>query len=202
MSFARAARRAAALALLAAAPAIRCAGDGSEHAAPTAPEAPGAPALPARAASDPSLPIVLQDPQGRTIRLADFGGKVRLFDVWATWCGPCRMGIPKLNSLYARYRGRGLVVVGISVDDDPGYVVDFEREIPLRYDDQPRRRIALRRDVRHPGDLPGRSLRPGAQEVRRPGRRGDAREGDPAPPLRAPDLRAPQRSSQLLTWMR
>jgi len=133
MSFARAARRAAALALLAAAPAIRCAGDGSEHAAPTAPEAPGAPALPARAASDPSLPIVLQDPQGRTIRLADFGGKVRLFDVWATWCGPCRMGIPKLNSLYARYRGRGLVVVGISVDDDPGYVVDFEREIPLRY---------------------------------------------------------------------
>ena len=43
------------------------------------------------------------------------------------------MGIPQLNSLYERYRGRGLVVVGVSVDDDPAYVVEFEREIPLRY---------------------------------------------------------------------
>jgi len=130
MNPARAARRAAALALLAAATAIGCTGDGNDHAAPAASETPAAPV---RAGSDPSLPIVLQDPQGRSIRLADFGGKVRLFDVWATWCGPCRMGIPQLNSLYERYRGRGLVVVGISVDDDPSYVVEFEREIPLRY---------------------------------------------------------------------
>ncbi len=84
-------------------------------------------------ASDPYLRPVLLDPQGRAIRLADFKGKVRIFDVWATWCGPCRMGIPQLNTLYERYRDRGLVVVGISVDGDPADVARFVQEVPIHY---------------------------------------------------------------------
>lgn len=85
------------------------------------------------ARNDPFLELSLQDPQGRTIKLSDFGGKVRVFDLWATWCGPCREGIRHLNELYDRYRDQGLVVVGISVDADPADVVEFTRAFPMRY---------------------------------------------------------------------
>ena len=82
---------------------------------------------------DPYAKLSLQDPQGRTIRLSDFEGKVRIFDVWASWCGPCRMIIPHLNRLYGRYRGEGLVVIGVSVDSNPADVVAFTKTIPLNY---------------------------------------------------------------------
>lgn len=79
------------------------------------------------------LSIVADDPHGRSLRFADFKGKVRVIDVWATWCGPCRMTIPELNALYERYRERGLVVIGVSVDDQPAAVLEFQREVPVRY---------------------------------------------------------------------
>jgi cytochrome c biogenesis protein CcmG/thiol:disulfide interchange protein DsbE len=83
--------------------------------------------------SDPFLSIVADDPHGRSLRFADFQGKVRVIDVWATWCGPCRMTIPELNALYERYRARGLVVIGVSVDDQPAAVLEFQRSVPMRY---------------------------------------------------------------------
>lgn len=46
--------------------------------------------------------------------LAKLKGKVVRLDFWATWCGPCRMTIPALNALHAKYRAKGLEVIGIS----------------------------------------------------------------------------------------
>ena len=43
-------------------------------------------------------------------------GKVVIVDFWASWCDPCREAMPNLERLYRRYRERGLVVLGISVD--------------------------------------------------------------------------------------
>jgi thiol-disulfide isomerase/thioredoxin len=83
--------------------------------------------------ADPYAALTAQDPQGRALNFADFAGKVRLIDVWASWCGPCRMSIPEMNTLYERYHDRGLVVVGVSVDDNPAAVLEFQRQVPVRY---------------------------------------------------------------------
>jgi peroxiredoxin len=42
--------------------------------------------------------------------------KLVVLNFWATWCTPCTVEMPALESLWRRYRGRGLVVVGVSVD--------------------------------------------------------------------------------------
>jgi len=88
---------------------------------------------PAGPREDPYAKVVLEDTQGRAIPLARFAGKVRLFDIWASWCGPCRMGIPHLNRLYDRYRDHGLVVIGVSVDDRPADVEAFVKVTPIKY---------------------------------------------------------------------
>jgi len=82
---------------------------------------------------DPYLRPILKDPQGRAMKLADFRGKVRVFELWASWCGPCRMEIPMLNRIYDRYRAKGVVIVGISLDDSPADVLQFVQEVPIQY---------------------------------------------------------------------
>jgi thiol-disulfide isomerase/thioredoxin len=82
---------------------------------------------------DPFIDLVLEDPHGRSIPLADHEGKVRVFDVWATWCTPCRAVIPHLNDLHERYRERDVVVIGIAVDSAPAEILEFQQEVPMRY---------------------------------------------------------------------
>lgn len=45
-------------------------------------------------------------------------GKVVLVDFWASWCAPCAKSFPCLNKLQAKYASKGLVIIGIGVDDD------------------------------------------------------------------------------------
>jgi cytochrome c biogenesis protein CcmG/thiol:disulfide interchange protein DsbE len=63
--------------------------------------------------------FTLKTDGGRTISPADFGGKVLVLNFWATWCTPCVEEIPSLDNLQRRFAGQGLVVMGVSIDDDP-----------------------------------------------------------------------------------
>lgn len=52
-------------------------------------------------------------------------------DLWAPWCGPCRMIAPVLADLATRHAGR-LKVVKVNVDDEPALAARFDaRSIPL-----------------------------------------------------------------------
>jgi peroxiredoxin len=58
--------------------------------------------------------FTLADLEGQEWTLKSLRGKVVLVNFWATWCPPCRKEIPDLEALYKRFKGQGLVVLGIS----------------------------------------------------------------------------------------
>lgn len=75
------------------------------------------------------LPLALH-PVGDQARL---GEKLTVVNLWATWCQPCRDEIPLLNAIAARFADRGVTVVGVSLDDAPGEIARFRREVPMAY---------------------------------------------------------------------
>lgn len=60
----------------------------------------------------------LPDPQGRMHSLADYRGKMVLLDFWGTWCVPCRVTMPGIQSIHERFKERGVVVLGIAIGGD------------------------------------------------------------------------------------
>ena len=64
-------------------------------------------------------PITAQGPDGRVVRLSDLKGEVVLVNLWATWCAPCVKEMPTLAQLQARYAGRPVKVLAISLDKGP-----------------------------------------------------------------------------------
>jgi peroxiredoxin len=56
--------------------------------------------------------------------LEDFSRNLVVLNFWATWCQPCTAEMPTLEALWQEYRGRGLVVLGVSVDRRPLAVVE------------------------------------------------------------------------------
>ena len=55
-------------------------------------------------------------PDGAAVPLEAFADKLVVLNFWATWCTPCTVEMPTLEGLWKEYRGRGLVVIGVSVD--------------------------------------------------------------------------------------
>ncbi len=88
-------------------------------------------------AGKPAPDFLLQDLSGKEVSLAKSKGSVVLLDFWATWCPPCLMSIPELVDLQGKYGDRGLVVIGISVDDPSqisnGDLLNFKERLRINY---------------------------------------------------------------------
>ena len=98
------------------------------------------PAPPTSAALN-SLPpnvrdVELQAANGAPIKLSDYSGKVLVVNLWATWCGPCRMETPELVKLHKEFRSRGVEMVGLSTenpDNSAQQVRDFVHAFNVDY---------------------------------------------------------------------
>jgi thiol-disulfide isomerase/thioredoxin len=49
--------------------------------------------------------------------LADFGGKVLVINLWASWCGPCRREVPEYEKVRKEFAGRGVEFIGLTAED-------------------------------------------------------------------------------------
>jgi len=99
-------------------------------------------ALVARAAPLAALPtlvdkdapdFVLKGLDGRNLRLSEFRGQVVLVNFWARWAGDSRKEMPALDRINKTYARAGLVVLGISVDDDARRAGEFAGSIGVSY---------------------------------------------------------------------
>ena len=91
--------------------------------------------------SDKAPDFALKSVDGKIVKLSDYKGKIVIIDFWATWCPPCRRGIPDLVELQKEYK-KDLVVIGISLDaaktikDVPGFIKEYGINYPIVYGDQ------------------------------------------------------------------
>lgn len=76
----------------------------------------------------------------RYVSVPSYGGsaKVTVLDFWASWCGSCRATMPALERLWRDRRRDGLVVIGVSVDDNAEHALDgayrFGVSFPIVHD--------------------------------------------------------------------
>ncbi len=80
----------------------------------TAAAAAAAPPLIGREAPD----FALKGLDGKNLRLSEYRGQVVLVNFWARWAGDSRLEMPALDRINTTYQRAGLVVLGVSVDED------------------------------------------------------------------------------------
>jgi len=68
------------------------------------------------------------------IALRNLRGKVVFLNFWATWCPPCKQEMPSMERLYQRYKDRGFIVLGLSIDTaDAATVARFVKSLSLTF---------------------------------------------------------------------
>lgn len=81
--------------------------------------------------------FTLRSLSGGDVSLKDHRGEIVLVDFWATWCVPCRKTIPELIEINNKYSSKGVVILGISVDNpdsfDDKYILDFMKKYKMNY---------------------------------------------------------------------
>lgn len=99
--------------------------------------------VPSRPATLATLPASVLDAElkaasGAPIKLSNYSGKVLLVNLWATWCGPCRVETPELVKLHKQFHAQGVEMVGLSTENPDAsaetvreFVRDFDVDYPI-----------------------------------------------------------------------
>jgi len=90
--------------------------------------------LAAQAVNRPAPTFSVKDLDNKTVSSESLKGKVVFINFWATWCPPCRAEIPDFVEFYNLNKGRGLEIVGFSVDElNPDELKSFAQKNKMTY---------------------------------------------------------------------
>ncbi len=81
----------------------------------------------------PLLPF--KDLNGRQYTIADFKGKIVLFNIWATWCPPCRMEMPGIQKLHEAAASDDFIIIAVSTGEKKA-TVEYNYTFPIFLDEQ------------------------------------------------------------------
>jgi len=83
----------------------------------------------------PLFAASVTDTENKPVALESLRGKPLVINFWARWCGPCRKEIPDLVEMHGKYREKGLVIVGLAVEDADSReaVRDFAKAYEVDY---------------------------------------------------------------------
>lgn len=84
--------------------------------------------------ADPGLwGLELERPEGGRLALAPLRGSPLVINFWATWCPPCVAEMPSLERLHRALSRDGLVVLGVSADEDEAALDQFVKKAGLTF---------------------------------------------------------------------
>lgn len=81
----------------------------------------------------PLFAATLSDARDRPFALESLRGKPLVINFWARWCGPCRVEIPEFARVQRHLKEKGLIVVGIGLEDKADTVREFAKAYDMDY---------------------------------------------------------------------
>ena len=69
--------------------------------------------------------VELAAPGGGTIGFGEFEGEIVIVDFWASWCGPCRMGMPIIEEVAGQFKDKGVVFYAVNLREDKSTVEGY-----------------------------------------------------------------------------
>lgn len=81
----------------------------------------------------PAPAFTLPTVEGKSLALASLRGHAVYLNFYATWCGPCNEEAPAIGKLSAKYKPKGLTVLGVNELENPQKAKSFLQQYKLAY---------------------------------------------------------------------
>ncbi len=78
---------------------------------------------------EPAPELLTFTADGSLVRLSDLRGQPVWLNFWGSWCPPCRAEMPELQAAYESLQPRGLVMLGISMREEPSVAMDYANRV-------------------------------------------------------------------------